>query len=313
MPRPPRDEETILHIARLHHEEGLMQTEIARDLKISEATVSRYLKQAMELGFIEVRVASRAFRNFDLERRLVRRFGLVSAIVIEPRTSAAETRRILGNAAGRALEDLLANGSVIGVSNGETVAAVAAEARRSRSAHIDVVTLIGGVGRAEEATHTGQICRTLADRLGGRSWILPVPAVVDSPALAETLRGMEACREVFSLFDRMTVAVIGVGALTPESSTFQHGLFTQGHLRGIVARHAAGSICARFYDADGKGLPTDLDACTLSITLEQLATVPHRFAVALGADKVPAIRAGIAGRLINMLGTDAPTAEALLG
>lgn len=312
MARPPRDEETILRIARLRYESGLLQGEIAREVGLSEATVSRHLKEAMRLGFVEVRVASRAFRNVGLERRLTREFGLAAAVVVDAQTSSIEMSRVLGNAAARVLEDLLVSGSVVGVSNGDAVASVIGEARRSRSTNIDVVTLIGGVGRAEEPSHSGEICRSLAEKLGGRAWILPVPAVVDGAAVATTLRGTAAVQNVFALMERLSIAVVGIGAMTPNSSTFRHGLFTDAHLRDMVSRHAVGSICARFYDETGTPLPTELGARTMSMTLERLAQVPHRVAVAHGRDKVPAIRAAIRGGLINVLGTDGPTAEALL-
>jgi DNA-binding transcriptional regulator LsrR (DeoR family) len=312
MPRPPRDETVILKIARMRYDDGLQQSEIARVLRLSEPTVSRYLKQALDTGLVEIRVASRAFRNVELERSLVRRLGLAAAVVVERQPSAAETRRLLGNAVARALDELLVSGAVIGVSNGETVAAVAAEARRARHVGLEVVTLIGGVGRAEEPTHTGEICRTLAGRIGGRAWILPLPAVIDSPQAAALLYRSEPAREIFTLIDRMSVALVGVGAMTPGSSTFQHGLFTLDRLGEMSRRDAVGSICARFFDADGRIIASDLDERTLSITLERLAATPHRLGVAMGAEKVAAIRAAMRGGLINRLGTDAPTAQAVL-
>ena len=225
MPRPQRDLDRILHIARLHYEDRLTQAEIARQMSLSVATVSRHLQQASALGLVETRVASSAYRDFALEAELVRRLGLVSACVVRSGSSVAATERVLAAAAARKLDEFVTPGAVIGVSNGRTLAAVASEARRARNADLDVVTLIGGIGRAELSSQTGEICRSLADRLGGRAWILPVPAVVEFASMAVALRGSSAAAEVFALVRRLSVAAFGVGSMAPGSSTFQHGLF----------------------------------------------------------------------------------------
>lgn len=312
MPRPQRDLERVLHIARLHYEDRLSQAEIAARLALSVATVSRHLQRAAALGLVETRVASSAYRDFQRETELARRLGLVSACVVRSGGSPAATEHVLAAAAARKLEELAFPGAVIGVSNGRTLAALAREARRVRHADLDVVTLIGGIGRVESSSDTGEVCRTLADRLGGRAWILPVPAVVESGELAVALRGSGAAAEVFALVHRLSIAAFGIGAMVEGSSTFQHGLFGAGHLAAMAARGAAGSICARFYDGAGAMIHSGQDACTLSIDLDALAGVPTRFAVAFGPEKVGAILAAVRGRLVNHLATDGATADALV-
>jgi len=312
MARPLRDLDRILQMARLHYEDRLTQAEIAREMSVSVATVSRHVRQASVLGLVETRVASSAYRDFAVEGQLVRRLGLASACVVRSASASAETERLLAGAAARKLHEFLASGAVVGVSNGRTLAAVAGEARRARSADLDVVTLIGGIGRAETASQTGEICRTLADRLGARAWILPVPAVVESADMAAALRGSSSAAEVFALIRRLSVAAFGIGSMVRESTTFQHGLFDDTHLDAMASRGAAGSICARFYDRDGAMIRSGQDACTVSIELDQLALVPTKFGVALGENKVAAILAAIRGGLINHLATDSDTAEALI-
>lgn len=311
MARPKPDEPALINVARMRYENGMPQNEIARNLQISEATVSRYLKLAMELGIVEIRVATRAFRNKALEIRLMERFDLPSAFVVDRRSSDVDTLQLLGNAVFRGIEDLIVSDTVIGVSNGETVASVAAAARLIRVDNLSVVTLIGGIGRAEEASQTGEICRTLARRIGARAWVLPVPAVVDTAQAADALRSTSGVSDVFQLIDRVSIAIVGIGAMTDGSSTFRHGLFPRHRLEAMIAGGAVGSICGRFYNSEGQVLHSDVDARTLSLSLDSLSNLTHRIAVALGADKVPAIRAAMRGRIVNVLGTDAETATLL--
>lgn len=312
MSRPHRGEQTILAIARMRYEDGLTQSEIAEKIGVSVATISRHLKQAMDLGIVEVRVSAHAFRNFELERKLVRKFKLESVIVVASQRNSSSTMRVLGKACVVALREYLTDGAIIGVSNGETVAAVAENMRKLRASDLKVVTLIGGVGLAEEASQTGQICRTLAEKIGGSAWTLPLPAVVESGEIATAFRSTQVHKDVFALVENMSVALIGVGAMTPGSSTLQRGHFSSDLLEDAVKNNAVGTICARFFDKSGKVIPTDIDARTISISLEQLATTPTKFGVAIGPEKSKAIEAAIEGGLMNVLGTDSDTAEQLL-
>ncbi len=312
MPRPRRDDEMILRIARMRYEDRLPQMEIARQLGLSEATVSRCLKAAMDLGFVEIRVTSRGLRDTALEEQLARRFGLARAIVVRTGDTEAETRAVLGEAVARIVEDMLEPGTIVGVSDGDTVAEVAYAIRRGRSTGIDIVTLVGGVGRAEERSHSSQVARAMGSGTGGRVWLLPVPAVVDTPDMAQTLRNLSSVRDIFGMMERLSLAVFGIGDVSSHATLFRHGVVSLDHLRDINAGGAAGTVCARFFDEAGRPVLTGLDARTMSIPQEALLRAPTRLAVAIGAHKDRAIQAALKGGIVNALGTDTATARILL-
>lgn len=312
MPRPRRSEDLIIHAARLRYEQRLPQTEIARLLDVSESTVSRCLKTALDLGYVEIQVAPKAFRNQALETRLQRVLGLKFAVVVEDRPGPAQALDTLGKATARVLEDLIKPGDVIGVSDGATVAAVAQATRRALTQDVDVVSLVGGVGAPEEPTHSSEVCRRLAAGLGARAWQLPVPAIVDDEGVARVLHDAQAVRAVFSLMKRVTIAIVGVGTISPSATIFRHGLVDEAHASALAANGAVGTICARFFGRDGQPVGTPFDQRTLSIPLEDLQRVPVRLAAALSPEKAAAIVAAVGGGLINAVATDASTAEALL-
>jgi DNA-binding transcriptional regulator LsrR (DeoR family) len=312
MARPRRDDETILTVARMRYDQRLSQQEIARTLAISESTVSRTLKAALDLGFVEIQVAPRGWRDSALERRLAGRFGLALAVVVQPRDSGNATLQLIGRAVAGAIEARVRPGDVIGVSDGKSTAVVAASIRRAATSDVDVVSLIGGVGAPQIETHSAEVCRTLAAGLGARAWQLAVPAVVDDAASAQALMTSAGMRAVFDLIGRLSIAVVGVGAITADSTVFRHGVIDTSYLQRIAARGAVGSICARFYGADGRPVDSGFDDRTLSASLSDIAKAPLRLAVAQGGQKTAAIAAALRGGLVNALATDAPTAEALL-
>lgn len=310
MARHRRDDETILRIAQMRYDQRMPQNEIARALDISESTVSRALKAAMDLGFVEIQISPTGLRDFAMERRLAQAFGLDFAVVVQPRGGNAGD--VLGRAVARVVEDRVAAGSVVGVSDGDTVASVAAAARRARTSDVDVVSLIGGVGAPQIPSHSSEVCRTLANGLGARAWQLPVPAIVDSAEAAAHLLQTSTVSTVFELMKRATIALVGIGEISPLATVFRHGVIPTDRIGKIAAAGAVGTICGWFYGADGKVIPTEFDDCTLSVSPTVLRSVPTRLGVALHAEKAAAIRAAIAGGWINAVGLDSDTAEALL-
>ncbi len=307
-----RDIEDVIAIARMRWEERCPQVEIARRLGVSEATVSRALKRAFDLGLVEVRIAASASRQPQLEERLAERFGLKLAIVVATQGDEAETRQVLGEAMARRLDQVIEQGSIIGVSDGETTAAVARAAGRSRAADIEVVSLIGGVGAPEQASHPAEVCRTLARALGAKAWMLPLPAVVDDAETARRLRAQKSVASVFDLMQRLDIALVGVGGTNADAAIVQHGVIGEADMRAMGARGAAGTICARFYDRAGKPLRSSLDQRTIAVTQADLRRARHCIAVAFGEGKRAAIAAALGGGWINGIGTDAATALALL-
>ncbi|WP_181705991.1 sugar-binding transcriptional regulator [Chthonobacter rhizosphaerae] len=312
MPRPRRSEDLIVSVARMRYEQRLPQTEIARQLDLSEATVSRCLKAALDLGYVEIQVAPKAFRDAEAEQRLKKAFGLAHAVVVEDRPGHGAGLDVLAKATARLLEDLLDTGDVLGVSDGITVAAIAQAMRRPAARDLDVVSLVGGVGAPEEPSHSSEVCRRAAAGLGARGWQLPVPAIVDDVAIATVLHDTAAVRAVFDLMRRVRVALVGVGTVSRDATIFRHGLVDESLAETIRANGAAGTICARFFGPGGQPVGTGFDDRTLSISLTDLARVEIRLGAARSPGKAPAIRAAIEGGLLNAIATDGPTAEALL-
>jgi deoxyribonucleoside regulator len=312
MPRPRRSEDMIVRAARLRYEQRLPQTEIARLLEVSEATVSRCLRTALDLGYVEIQVAPKAFRDASLERRLKLHMGLKLAVVVEEQANSAHSIDTLGKAVARVIEDMLKPGDVLGVSDGATVAAIAAASRRAMTADIDVVSLVGGLGAPEQTSHSSEVCRRMAGGLGGRAWQLPVPAIVDDQETARVLHDTAMVRGVFCMMKRVTLAVVGVGAISADATIFREGFIDETFMEDIRARGAVGTICARFFGGNGQPVGTRFDDRTLSISIEDLAHAPIRLAAAISPDKAEAIRAAVNGGLINAVATDSATARALM-
>ena len=114
------------------------------------------------------------------------------------------------------------------------------------------------------------------------------------------------------LFERVTLALVGIGALEPSTLVASSGnVFSEQELKSVQKQGAVGDICLRFYDARGQAVRGALDDRVIGMTLDGLRRVQRSVAVCGGKRKFPAILGAVRGKWINTLVTDQYTAERL--
>lgn len=72
----------LARVAEMHYKERLDQKEIAARIHTSRSTVSRMLRDAMDLGIVDVTIRHPFPRDEQLEQELLERFGLEEAWVL---------------------------------------------------------------------------------------------------------------------------------------------------------------------------------------------------------------------------------------
>ncbi len=223
--------------------------------------------------------------------------------------------RDLGAAAAFYLETTLRPTDVVGISSWSAALLAMVEAMhptlRSRGAR--VLQILGGVGNPHAEAHATLLTRRLADLVAGTATLLPAPGVVGSADARRVLLRDPYVREATALFESVTLALVGIGAIEPSKTLAASGnIFPPHELELLRSRGAVGDICLRFFDAAGKPVPTPLDDRVISIQLQQLRKVKRVVGVAGGARKTAAIRGALKGGLVNVLITDKGTAERIL-
>ena len=144
-----------------------------------------------------------------------------------------------------------------------------------------------------------------------RMWCRSRSRSVTSRSARETV--LEPVAATMNQFRRVTIALVGIGALQPSVMLANSGnTFTSEELHDLEARGAVGDLCLRFFDRDGRPVGGPLDERVIGMTYEELKAVARVVAVAGGDRKVAAIRSCLLGGHINVLITDNFTAEKLL-
>jgi DNA-binding transcriptional regulator LsrR (DeoR family) len=306
----------ITKVARLYHEHGLNQPEIARRLHVSQARISRLLKQAQEQGIVRTIVTVPGGVWTEVEDRLEQGYGLREAIVVEClETSEEGIAYDLGVATATYLETTLTGGDVVGVSSwsGTLLAASGAMRPLARSGASRVVQLVGGVGNPRAEAHAAHLTRRFSDLMGARPTFLLAPGIATTAEAREAMLKDEFVQEAIGAWDEVTLALVGIGALEPSSLLQSSGnIFSERELRALGKRGAVGDVCLRFFDAGGEPIASDFDQRVIGVRLEQLKLMDRSVGVAGGERKYEAIRAAVRGGWVNVLITDHITAERLV-
>lgn len=302
-------------VARLYHEHRIRQPEIARRLHISQARVSRLLKQAELEGIVRTTVVVPGGVRTELEEALEESYGVREVVVVECLDTSDEGIAYeLGVAAATYMEATLTGRDVVGISSWSATLLAAVDAMRPlpRAAAKRVVQLFGGVGNPAAVAHAARLTHRLAELTGAKPTFLLAPGIATSAEAREALMQDQFVREALAALDEVTLALVGIGALEPSTLLESSGnIFSEHELRTLGMRGAVGDICLRFFDADGRPVASDLDQRVIGVTLDQLRRVERCVGVAGGARKYDAIRAALLGGWINVLITDHVTAEQL--
>ena len=297
----------LYRAARLYYLEDATQAQVASALGTSRPTVSRLLAEARASGIVHIEVREPgSVTAAELASELASVLGLRRAFVT-PSASGVPPGTVLAPGVSAALEEAaLAPGDGLLVSSGASVHAVAQQPLPSLPGVLLAPT-VGGVDEPEEYYQTNEITRSVAVKVHGSPVLLYAPAM-PSEVLHPVLLQDSSIRRVTSLWHTARAALLGIGA--PPLTRSSLPSFLPKDLPGLDG--AIGDICARPFDADGAPVFFPGVERLVAMELEELRRVPHAIGLAVGAVKVPAIRAAAKAGYINTLVTDSPTAQLLL-
>ncbi|MBE2222212.1 MAG: sugar-binding transcriptional regulator [Anaerolineae bacterium] len=307
----------INKVATMYYEDNMRQTDIAKQLGLSQAMVSRLFNRAREEGIVRISVTTPKGIFVDLEKQLMGRYGLRDAIVVDCQNSDVEEtiQRDIGAAASYYVETAINNGEIIGISSWSAtlLALVNSMHPVQRKKDVHVVEILGSVGNPSAEIHAAHITGRFADLVQGQAIYLPAPGIVGLKTTRDVLINDPYVHEAMAYFDRITMALVGIGSITPSPILKQSGnIFSDEELNLLREKKAVGDISQRFFDAEGNPVESSLNDRVISIELEQMKHVDRAIGMAGGSRKLAAIRAALRGGLINILITDNCTAEKLL-
>ena len=301
-------------VARMYYVQELNQQAITEKLQLHQSTISRMLKKARTLNLVRFSVATPPGTFADLEDQLTSRFDLKDAVVVDCPAEGEAMVRDLGAALAYFLESTLKPGKVIGISSWSRslFAMVDALHPGQYCAGGKVVQILGGVGNVGSEFHAIQLAQRLAGSIGAKAVLLQSPAVVGSPEAQRVLSRDQAVQEASALFDKLDLALVGIGSMEPSRMLAVSGnIFSREERAELQRLRAVGDICFRFFDVDGQPVKSPLMKRVIGIDLVKLRACQRVVGVAGGTQKMQAILGALRGGLIDVLITDQRTAQTL--
>ena len=306
----------LTKIARMYHEQGLRQPEIADRLHISQSRVSRFLKEAVAIGVVRTIVIAPSGVYPELEEAIRDRYGLTDVVVVEPAESQESSIiTALGVAGAAYLETTLTATDRVGISSWSStlLATVDSMTPRTVRSAAEIVQVIGGVGNPSVQVQATHLTDRFARVTGGSPRFFPAPGIVSSAAVRDALLEDAYIRDLAAEWKNLSVVLAGIGSLQPSPLLKDSGnAISEADLDALRAVGAVGDVCLRFFDADGNLVDTELNDRVVGISSDDLRAVQRTVGIAGGERKFEAIRAAARGNWVDVLITDLATARKLV-
>lgn len=306
-------EQLSARIAWLYHKENMTQGEIARLLGLTRLKVNRVLAECRARGLVQVTLETGFESCIELERRLVKEFGLTDAVVIPTPRDPAKVQELVGQAAGQFLSHALRRHEVstIGVGWGATLGEAIRGMERMDLSGASVISMMGGLTRGSEF-NTFEIASSLARRIGASCSYLVAPIYAGSSRSRDIIIAQDVFAEVMARMRSVEVAFLSLGDVTSRSLLIRYGLPDDLSSESLIAAGAVGDVLGQFIDRDGALVSHEINRRVVSLPLTDLRRIPSVILAAGGAYKAAVIGAALRGRLANVLISDEATVRQAL-
>ena len=307
------------HVRRIHTVlamyflEGRKQSEISVLLNMSTAKVNRLIKQGRELGMVQISINSPYQRLADLEQALIARWSLDSVLVVPAVTdNPLTTLGQVGAAAGNLLLEAVRDGDTIAISGGKAVRATIEHLSTDRPLDVNVVPMTGGV-QGQHYTDVNHLATLLAEGLGGRATLIHAPLFVETPEERDMLIAVRSVGDVFDAARGASIALVGIGSVAGEQSTFYESHpMVEDVRRALANSDVRGEFLGHLIDADGRLSGIEFNSRLVALPPTEAARIPTTVGVVSGAEKVEPLHAVLEGKYINALVVDEETARGVL-
>jgi len=306
------DHELLARIAHRSYIDGHTQEEIAQEFGLSRPKVQRLLERARQAGVVDIHIEAPPGLNLELEAQLVEAFRLSDAIVSASRADPDAQREAVARSAARYLERRLKDGQVIAVSHGRDTGDVPRFFRPTRRLDVTFASAMGGSPRVDNPTNPNEICRSLADRSGGRAAALYAPAYVESVEMRDRLLEQEAVAHTLDLAARADVALVGIGGTDDGCTMVRTGCLSLEEIAWLRDQGAVGDVLGNYVDAGGTVIAAPHSQRLIALSIDDLLRIETVVAVASESEKPPAISGVLRSGVIDVLIVDEGNARAVL-
>lgn len=279
-------------VAWLYYVEGMTQDEIVAQTGLNRSRVLRLLAASRQDGTVQIRVTTNLSQCVELERALEERWGLVRAIVIPEPQDQTQISAILGAELGAYVSSNVAGHAAIGLGWGKTLTSALPSIVPPLPEGVRVLSLLGGLTRVSNV-NPSEFAWRFADRMNAECHLLTAPVFAPDRSTREALMGHPGIAEIFARARALDMAIVSVGALTPQSAFYEYGLLTRAEIASLESAGAVGDVLCHFVDEEGRIVPHPVNDRVLAVNPADLRGTRNVVLVSGGWHKLKVIRAAL--------------------
>ena len=295
----------------LYHVEGCTQNDIATQLGINRVMVVRLLADARRRNEVRITISAPLTELLLLEREMETRFGINRVIVAPFADPDGDPVRAIAAAAGNFISREMKAGMTVGVGWGRTLFNTLPFITGATLEDFRVVSLLGGIAAARRF-NPAEFAWQFAELFQGEGFLIPAPAVVDSPETKHALLERCGLSAIFEMADKLDVVLLSCGGIGSLTTSYRTGYLSEADRRSLTEAGAIGDVLYNFINEKGDLVDHEVNDRVISVNLASLRRTPERVLISGGKDKLIAMQAAIATVAPTTLILDEQTAIALL-
>lgn len=256
----------LIEIARLYYEEDRTQSEIAKLYQVSRPLVSRMLKEAKELGIVNIEIRSPFEGNKTVLNKLKNTFDLQGGVVIPNLSNDNHTNDAISKAAITYMMELKGQNYGIGWGQiiGNLISAIEKEEEMDNIIK-SICPLVGNSSVGNRNYHSNELVRIFSTAAKAQPTYLYAPAVVASKEELNVMEGLENYKETLKGWSSMDTAIVNIGNYPSSPDCASVARF--GDI--LKNKKAVGRILNYYLNVQGEILSSDTDFA-IQIPLELL-------------------------------------------
>ena len=239
------------------------------------------------------------------------RFGINRVIVAPFADPEADPVKVIAAAAGNFISNEMKAGMTVGVGWGRTLFNTLPFITGATLEDFRVVSLLGGIAAARRF-NPAEFAWQFAELFQGEGFLIPAPAVVDSPETKYALLERCGLSAIFEMADNLDVALLSCGGISSLTTSYRTGYLSEADRRSLIEAGAIGDVLYNFIDENGDLVAHEVNNRVISVNLARLRRTPERVLISGGKDKLVAVRASIKTVAPTTLILDEQTALALI-
>ena len=302
----------LAQVAVLYFEDGLNQDQIAKLIGKSRSMVSRMLDTSRKMGLIDVRVNYSLKRNWLLESKIKKQYGLKDVYLLNTKNIVVEglKEKMLGNLAAQSISSYLKPGIKIGIGRSRILYRAFSIMQETLFEDSTVVQMSGYTSVKDSKYDGIDLVRKLAEKIGGNYIYCPAPLIVSSEEVRESFFKEEEIKKVFDFCSSLDLAIVGVGSIKNKKSSLIDSGFVDAE--NPLENNVEGDILGWQIDTEGNVIDLPLNKKVIALSHEKIKKIPTVIAVGAGEYKAGSFLAGIKGHWFNTLISDDETVEKML-